>query len=183
MKPALADNECGPGYFVSDCPGRGKGVYTIRQYLTGAYVMAFAGTTVQYHAISDFTHYIQIGPQEFLSPSGEADDFVNHSCDPNCALYLESGAMIMRTIRTIEKGDELTLDYGTILFSEPTSFTCECGSHNCRGQVGSYFLLPQHIRDYYRSRNMVPLLSLYSVNELQTATFEKVISLAGHDSQ
>jgi len=154
-------------YYITDCPGRGRGVYTNRAYKTGEYVMTFTGQKTHIDQISDFTHYLQVAPDVFISPSGNADDFVNHSCDPNCALYFEGDSLILRAIRAIAPGQELFFDYGTIMFSEPTTFHCTCGSPSCRGVIGNYYSLPEEVRTKYRVRNMVPLLCRYSLEEIQ----------------
>lgn len=153
-------------YYVADCPGRGRGVFTNKPYLPGEYVMTFTGHKTHIEQISDFTHYLQIAPDIFISPSGSADDFVNHSCDPNCALYFEGDALVLRAIRLIEPGQELFFDYGTIMFSEPTTFQCACGSPSCRGTIGNYYSLPVELKDKYRVSNMVPLLSRHSLEEI-----------------
>jgi len=153
-------------YYVAECSGRGHGVYVNRPYAAGEYVMTFTGNKTHISTISDFTHYLQIAPELFISPSGNADDFVNHSCDPNCALYFENDNLVLRTIRSIEPGEELSFDYGTIMFSEPTTFRCACGSPACRGNIGNYFSLPDKLKEKYLAKNMVPLLSRYSLEEI-----------------
>jgi hypothetical protein len=153
-------------YYVADCPGRGKGVYVNRPFAAGEYVMTFSGNKTHISNIGDFTHYLQIAPEYFISPSGNADDFVNHSCDPNCALYFADDGLILKAIRPIESGEELSFDYGTIMFSEPTTFRCTCGSPACRGIIGNYFSLPDKLKKKYHAKNMVPLLSRYRLEEI-----------------
>jgi hypothetical protein len=156
-------------YYITACPGRGRGVYTNRSYKPGEYVMTFTGNKTHIDQISDFTHYLQIAPDLFISPSGNADDFVNHSCDPNCALYFEGDTLVLKATRSIEPGQELFFDYGTIMFSEPTTFQCTCGSTSCRRTIGNYYSLPEELKRKYRERNMVPLLSRYSLEEIQAS--------------
>ena len=154
-------------YYITECPGRGRGVYASRSYVPDEYVMAFTGSLTHINKIDDFTHYLQVAPDFFISPSGNADDFVNHSCDPNCALYFAGDDLVLRAIRSIESGEELSFDYGTIMFCEPTTFQCACGSPECRGIIGNYFSLPDELKKKYTERNMVPLLSRYSLEEIQ----------------
>ena len=129
--------------------------------------MTFSGNKTHINQISDFTHYLQITPEFFISPSGNADDFVNHCCDPNCALYFEGDTLVLRSIRSIQPGEELSFDYGTIMFSEPTTFQCACGSPVCRGIIGNYYSLPDELKKKYKAKNMVPLLSCYSLEEIK----------------
>ena len=156
-------------YTIIESPGRGHGVITNRHYSRGEFVMNFTGEKSHINDIDDFTHYLQITPELFISPSGNADDFVNHSCDPNCALYFENDSLVLRAIKDIVAGEELSFDYGTIMFSEPTEFRCECGSSKCRGLIGNYYTLPEELQKQYQSANMIPLLSRYSIEEFPSA--------------
>lgn len=143
-------------FYIGDCAGRGMGVFSHRRFRSGDYILQFKGELVPYQAISDFTHYLQFDADRFLGPSGEADDYVNHSCEPNSAVYLESGQLILRALSDIGKDDEIVFDYGTVLFREPTVFQCDCGSSRCRGLIGSFQTLPAELQAEYRLRNMVP---------------------------
>ena len=58
--------------------------------------------------------------------------FFNHSCDPN--LVFEDDWTLIAW-RDIEKGEELTYDYGTEDF-DVHPFECQCGAENCRGKIG-----------------------------------------------
>jgi len=156
-------------YSIIESPGRGHGVIINRNYIRGEFVMNFTGDKTHINDIEDFTHYLQITPELFISPSGNADDFVNHSCDPNCALYFENDGLVLRAIKDIVGGEELSFDYGTIMFSEPTEFQCECGSSKCRGMIGNYYTLPEELQKQYQSSNMIPLLSRYSIEEFHSA--------------
>ncbi|MBS1626821.1 MAG: SET domain-containing protein-lysine N-methyltransferase [Bacteroidetes bacterium] len=55
----------------------------------------------------------------------------NHSCNANTA-YLGLNVI---ALQNINKGEELTLDYATLLDETAQPFDCECGSSNCRGTV------------------------------------------------
>lgn len=62
-------------------------------------------------------------------PSGWAPQ--NHSCKPNTIC---NGLNVV-ALRTIKKGDELTLDYAVFLDEHMESFVCRCGAENCRGLI------------------------------------------------
>lgn len=64
-----------------------------------------------------------------LNPSEWAPQ--NHSCNAN-SKYL--GLDVIAT-KNIQIGNEITLDYGQLLNEESESFTCTCGSANCRGAI------------------------------------------------
>lgn len=68
--------------------------------------------------------------------------YLNHSCEPNCELYLidadERGNPLstprvsVETIRSISVGEELTIDYG---WPAEQAIPCGCGAEECRGWV------------------------------------------------
>ena len=62
-------------------------------------------------------------------PSGWAPQ--NHSCKPNTVC---NGLNVV-ALRTIKKGEELTLDYAVFLDEHMESFVCRCGTDNCRGLI------------------------------------------------
>ncbi len=54
--------------------------------------------------------------------------YANHSCRPNAEADLVKGKLILRAIRTIEPGDEITYDYGEEyfeLFLRPLGCKCD----------------------------------------------------------
>jgi len=52
----------------------------------------------------------------------------NHSCNPNTKY---EGLNVI-AVKSIAKGEELTLDYTTFLNNEMESFICNCGAENCK---------------------------------------------------
>ena len=58
--------------------------------------------------------------------------YANHSCRPNAESDLVRGKIILRAIKLIRPGDEITYDYGTdYLNNVITRRGCECDK--CRG--------------------------------------------------
>lgn len=67
------------------------------------------------------------------SIGGSGAEFINHSCDPNLKFRLVRGHVLCQSLRPIEAGEELTLDYR---FPSTTRRTpCLCGSPKCRGTI------------------------------------------------
>lgn len=57
--------------------------------------------------------------------------YVNHSCSPNCEAIDSKGRIFIHAMRPIEKGEELTYDYGEEYFKEILApMGCKCPS--CR---------------------------------------------------
>jgi hypothetical protein len=63
------------------------------------------------------------------NPAGWAPQ--NHSCSPNTQY---DGLNVVAT-RSIAKGEELTLDYGSFLDNHMQPFECRCGAANCRKKI------------------------------------------------
>lgn len=55
----------------------------------------------------------------------------NHSCEPNT----EFDGLNVLAIKTIFKGQELTLDYAHFSDENMEPFHCQCGSPSCRGEI------------------------------------------------
>ena len=56
--------------------------------------------------------------------------FMNHACAPAC---VSPGFDFDVAVRDIERGDELTCDYGMLNLTEP--FDCACARPGCRGTI------------------------------------------------
>jgi uncharacterized protein len=64
---------------------------------------------------------------------GSGAEFINHSCQPNLEAWICKGHILYMSLRAIENGEELTVDYH---FSPKIgAVTCRCGSQKCRGVI------------------------------------------------
>lgn len=64
------------------------------------------------------------------SRGGNATAYINHSCAPNCFSRTTHGRLLFLSLREIQAGEELTLDYTP---SQHPGLPCTCGAANCRG--------------------------------------------------
>ena len=62
----------------------------------------------------------------------EADDYFNHSCDPNAGMQ---GHLLFVALRDIRPGEEITYDYVMSDADFDYSFECHCGAPCCRKDV------------------------------------------------
>ena len=120
-----------------------------------------------YNAEED--HYIQIGPNVYMGPSGKADDFVNHSCDPNSGLIFENNRIQLKAIRTLQAGEEINYDYSTTMDEAGIQdfgdweMDCNCGGATCRGAITDFSFLPDSVKEKYIELAIMPE---YIVNQL-----------------
>uniref|UniRef100_A0A915HL26 SET domain-containing protein n=1 Tax=Romanomermis culicivorax TaxID=13658 RepID=A0A915HL26_ROMCU len=74
-----------------------------------------------------------IGHDVYRTWHEEADKWlpINHSCDPNAWICYD---FFINARKFINKGEEITIDYGTfaIVEGEDNEFECRCGSIDCR---------------------------------------------------
>lgn len=62
---------------------------------------------------------------------------INHSCDPNCWIYIYQGHTLVFAIKPIASGEEITISY--LLSSkdgcDPCTHDCVCGEVICTGTM------------------------------------------------
>lgn len=64
---------------------------------------------------------------------GSGAEIINHSCEPNLISRVMKGHVLYMSLREIQKGEELTIDYN---FSDLKELTpCSCGASKCRGTI------------------------------------------------
>lgn len=64
---------------------------------------------------------------------GSGAEIMNHSCEPNIRAQIMRGHILFMSMRPIEAGEELTLDYR--FDDSDERVRCCCGARSCRGQI------------------------------------------------
>lgn len=100
--------------------------------------------------------FVQIGRDKYLGPSGDLDDYINHSCNPNSGLKIKSETIYLISIKKIPPNTEITWDYSTTMDEDDWEMQCYCGSSNCRGIIKDFKYLPKKIQKKYIQLNIVP---------------------------
>jgi SET domain-containing protein len=67
------------------------------------------------------------------SVGGSGAQYINHSCDPNCYAWVFKGHILYMSLRDIQPGEELTIDYH--FDKDVEKVPCACGAGNCRGTI------------------------------------------------
>jgi hypothetical protein len=127
--------------------GKGEGVLATRAFVAGDTVMV--GYLVGELTGND-SHATQVGPDRWARHGG-LGPFVNHSCDPNCGVRLNSAdAFDFVARRAIAAGQDLTFDYAMRNFTiDHFPAVCLCGAPQCRGSVTGWKDLPAARKDDY----------------------------------
>ena len=61
---------------------------------------------------------------------GSGAEIINHSCEPNVVSRIMKGHVIYMSLRTIEPGEEITVDYNFEYVGDKNA--CACGATTCR---------------------------------------------------
>ena len=140
----------------------GRGVFAAGPIAGGEEIMRYGGPFLRYDQTTPQTLAVQVGPDLYLGGSGGADDFVNHSCEPNAGLVVRDDGRDVRlvAVRDIAAGEEVCFDYSTTMDEDDFELDCGCGSPNCRGRVRDFKHLPTELKRRYASLGIVPEYNL-----------------------
>jgi len=67
------------------------------------------------------------------SVGGSGAQYINHCCEPNLIARIIKGHILYFSLRDIQAGEELTVDYH--FDKKVERITCKCGAPGCRGTI------------------------------------------------
>lgn len=135
------------GYQLHDTEAKGEGVFATRPFHIGETVII---GVIDRELDRNHSHASQVSAERFVLLGGLVPK-VNHSCDPNCGIRLNSsGAHDFVAREPIVAGLEITFDYAMRNFTvEHFAAHCLCGSRLCRDRITGWKDLPaQRKADY-----------------------------------
>jgi len=146
------------GYELRVTKNKGEGVYATRSFVPGETVLV--GFIVA-EVAGNHSHATQVGLHRFVQHGG-LNSKLNHSCDPNCGVRLNSAGANDFVARThIKVGDELTFDYAMRNYTiEHFPKVCMCGAQQCRGSITGYKDLPASFKKRYAGYIVPYLLAM-----------------------
>jgi hypothetical protein len=139
--------------------GLGMGVFSRQTIEAGGTVISLAPA---FTSTRD-RHTVQIGERRHQMYTGDPDDFVNHSCNPNCRLDVESCQFV--ALVDIAPGQEITFNYLTSEWEMTEPFTCLCDGRS--RLIRGYRFLSSEERDEIHS--LVPRWMLAAQVALRTS--------------
>ena len=142
-------------FFVKPCE-TGKGVFASLPLAAGSVIMKYTGPLLTYAQTTPETLALQIGPDMYIGESGQADDLVNHSCEPNAGMTIRGTDVQLIAIQDISPGEQITFDYSTTMDEDDFEFDCRCGAKNCRGKIRDFKHLPPNLQKQYNDLGVVP---------------------------
>jgi uncharacterized protein len=113
----------------------GLGLFATTPIRRGAFIVEYSGPRIptrEAHArekAARARYMFEINSRWTVdgSPRSNIARYANHSCRPNAESALRSGKVILRALRAIEPGEEITYDYGEEyfeLFIKPNGCRC-----------------------------------------------------------
>lgn len=144
----------------------GKGVFTIIDIPANSPICHFKGNIYTSDNLSySEDQILQIGPNLYLGPSGEIDDYINHSCDPNCTLHIVGNKAMLYSLYLIPINYELTFDYSTSSTTNKDNWNmkCNCNSYKCRKNISGIQYVDEKTKEEYKNKNMLPLFMKYDI--------------------
>jgi len=138
----------------------GTGVFAARDIAAEEEIIEYAGRRLTYAEAEALypgddghTFLYELNDTYMIDAGVGGNDarWINHSCDPNCEVYLEEDEggdpardrLVICAMRPILEGEELTYDYG-IYTTEPITdeerrlWVCRCGAETCKGLMLEY---------------------------------------------
>lgn len=140
----------------------GQGIFVLKTFSKAEIIFEVKGKFISGNIedeIEDKTrdNAFRFDKNKYLSPQGQMGDFLNHSCEPNARVVKMKNKLFIRSIKDIQKDEEVTIDYSTILASDDAwQMRCKCGTKSCRGVVKKFKTLPKGLKETYLSAKMVP---------------------------
>lgn len=140
---------------------KGKGVFTTIIIKANKPVIEITGDLSSEENLPNPNHpaLLQVAPNLFIGPSGDVDDYVNHSCDPNCLLHIVGNRAILYSMYDIQPNSEITFDYSTSSTDtlDKWKMDCQCGSFQCRKVISGLQYLDKNQIKNLNNKNMIPL--------------------------
>ena len=155
-----------PGGALDVRPVRnGRGIVALQPFRKGALICEITGKLV---TADDVWRYwetderlgencFRYDDDRYIDPDGRIGAFANHSCNPNSGIVKRGRRLLLKAIRPIAPGDEVTHDYSTLLGADDVwKMGCNCGEPNCRRTVRNIGRLPAATLRRYRRLGIIP---------------------------
>lgn len=132
-------------FLVKDTAGCGKGVFSRKSFRKGEILFVFGTEIVPWKKANHRS--IQLAKNRWLNPATEdLGYFLNHSCHPNAQFLAPH---FIAASSGIGPGEEITIDYTSVVNIPKWDMECCCGNKDCRKIVKSYPQSPKEIQEKY----------------------------------
>lgn len=149
---------------ISIAPSKiaGKGLFANSKLPKNTILFHVEGPLIEYPFLPDYRkhpHALNIADRKWILPlNGSFWRYINHSCTPNVGL---KGKDYVITMREIQEGEELSIDYSITEGDSRWRLRCRCKQENCRTWIRGIRFLPWEFFEAYKSYIPVYLKELY----------------------
>ena len=140
----------------------GRGIFAKKDFLKGESLFEVKGKFISGDVDEDIDertrdNAFRFDKERYVSPGRGIGNFLNHSCNPNSRVVKIKGRLIIAAIKPIRRGDEVAIDYSTILAADDIwEMKCNCGAPDCRKVIKRFVSLPKPIKQKYIDQRIVP---------------------------
>lgn len=137
-----------PAVVVRESNINGRGGFAGRALKKGQLVIVYEGERISQgegdkrYDDKPYTYLFELDDETLIDGAVDGNDarFINHSCRPNCEAWEERRRIVIRAMRNIREGEELTYDYALqrdpkLGAEEDAMYPCRCGTPRCRGTI------------------------------------------------
>ncbi|CAB3785607.1 SET domain-containing protein [Paraburkholderia fynbosensis] len=133
---------------VRKSPVHGKGVFAMRPLAAGERVLEYKGEITAWRdalrrhrreGIAGHTFLFGLSDGRVIDGSrgGNSARWLNHACTPNCETIEDDGRIFIYTLRPVDSGEELFIDYLLAIDDAEdeearAQYGCACASPRCR---------------------------------------------------
>ena len=145
---------------IKETEKKGRGVFAKKKIKAGTIIGDYLGKVIsvaEYDLENDekglYLMYFSDEAGIYPDLAKPGIHLTNHSCQPNCWVYIYRGHTLFFALREIRPGEELTISY---LFSpkdeycNPCTHICKCESENC---IGTMHLTRKKYEKWQRFQN------------------------------
>lgn len=129
------------GKVVAAAGTRGNALVCVEAIGAGQPILRIAGPRVAEPGI----YTIQCGETAHIHAEQSAWAFINHACEPNCAI--DFATWELASLRPIRAGEEITYNDLSTEWDMASPFSCGCGAAHCPGTVRGFRYLNETQRD------------------------------------
>ncbi len=143
----------------------GKGIVALKSFVRGATICEIRGRVVTGATVWRYwnreprlaENCFRYDADHYLNPEGQIGAYANHSCNPNAGVIKSGHRLLLRALRHIAAGEEITHDYATLLGADDIwEMNCNCGEACCRKVVSNFRGLPPAVLRRYRRLGVIP---------------------------
>jgi len=129
----------------SNIDRKGRGLYATKDIKEGTRIINYIGKIITKKQTEESEKFDNAKPIYLFNLNKKYDmdgdvfrntaRLINHSCSNNCDYNGKGLKLWVMAIKNIQKGEELTADYGFGYDQDYKQFPCKCGTKNCCGYI------------------------------------------------